>query len=315
MMEKVDFAFVWKEEQDVLSRLAAGVPENGTIVEIGTAMGGTSFIYHKTTAGKNVKIYTVDILDCTRARKNLKDTDVILVRKASSDFARTWIDEIGVPIDFLYIDGDHNFTGIYEDFNAWYPLVAPQGTVAFHDYDPDERGGIAHFAVKVFLDTLLSKGLLKDARHEYKILYGFKGNTAENTVSVDECFKTFLSIGKGINSTVGKMFDVSIPKGLDTLRERGAEFDSVQACYCIDNALKADFEYVDTITHSFHEFRRWVEMLSVLEHSSGTSLYPRECDKLSTPQKQSDLSQIIAREQLRISILRGILKTIVRWEP
>jgi len=314
-METINFAFVWKEEQEVLARLAERVPENGTIVEIGTAMGGTSYIYHGTTAGKNVRIYTVDVLDCRRARENLKNTDVVLVRKSSSDFAKTWQNEIKIPIDFLYIDGDHNFSGIYEDFNNWYSLVSPHGIVVFHDYDPQKRGGIAHFAVKIFIDALLSKGFLENTRHEYKMFYGLKGKKKSGTVNFSDCFQTFLEIARGINVAIGAIFSGTIATGTGTLIERSMEFNSVQACYCLDYALKHDFEHVDSITHSFGEFRRWVEMLSVLEHSVGSSLYPCNYRDIRYPDTHNELSRIIAHEQLRISILRMILKTIVRWDP
>lgn len=41
-MENMEFALAWKEEQEKLQSYAAGVPEKGTIVEIGTGLGGTA---------------------------------------------------------------------------------------------------------------------------------------------------------------------------------------------------------------------------------------------------------------------------------
>lgn len=36
-------------------------------------------------------------------------------------------------IDFLFIDGDHSYSGVEQDFQMYSPLVRPGGIVAFHD--------------------------------------------------------------------------------------------------------------------------------------------------------------------------------------
>ena len=37
------------------------------------------------------------------------------------------------PLDFIFIDGDHSYEGLRDDWEAWNPLVAPQGIIALHD--------------------------------------------------------------------------------------------------------------------------------------------------------------------------------------
>jgi hypothetical protein len=314
-MDLVNFAFIWKEEQEILAQLATLVPENGTIVEIGTAMGGTAMIFQRTVQNRGVKIYSIDTLDCLRARENLKDTDVILIHRPSKEFANVWKTNVNRPIDLLYIDGDHNFNSVFEDFNEWFPLVTPGGTVAFHDYDPIERGGIAHFGVKICLDTLISKGLLVDVHHDYKILSGIKKNFDEVLLDWKDCFQTFLKTAEKINTTRREICRDSIPEALAMLRERSMPFDSLEACYCIDYALRNGFEHLDTHTCAFYDFRRWVEMLSVLEHAHGTSLFPEHSDDIPSPETSLILSKMIAHEQMRISILVLILRTLVDWNP
>ena len=55
-----------------------------------------------------------------------------------------WIEDTGVhaanhpkvlenPIDFLFIDGDHSYSGLSGDWEAWSPLIAIGGLVALHD--------------------------------------------------------------------------------------------------------------------------------------------------------------------------------------
>jgi predicted O-methyltransferase YrrM len=38
-------------------------------------------------------------------------------------------------IDFLFVDGDHSRTGIFQDCVRYLPRVKPGGLVAFHDYN------------------------------------------------------------------------------------------------------------------------------------------------------------------------------------
>jgi predicted O-methyltransferase YrrM len=37
------------------------------------------------------------------------------------------------PVDFVFIDGDHSEEGLRADWQAWSPLVEPDGIVALHD--------------------------------------------------------------------------------------------------------------------------------------------------------------------------------------
>src|SRR5439155_15474564 len=39
----------------------------------------------------------------------------------------------GVPLDLLFIDGDHTYEGVKRDFEMYSPMVRPGGIVAFHD--------------------------------------------------------------------------------------------------------------------------------------------------------------------------------------
>ena len=39
----------------------------------------------------------------------------------------------GRPIDFLFVDGDHSYSGVSQDFAMYSPLVRKGGIVAFHD--------------------------------------------------------------------------------------------------------------------------------------------------------------------------------------
>jgi hypothetical protein len=58
-----------------------------------------------------------------------------------SHAVRTWLDFGDVHpfvsmqggLDFLFIDGDHNYAAVKQDFKDWAPLVKPGGLLAIHD--------------------------------------------------------------------------------------------------------------------------------------------------------------------------------------
>jgi predicted O-methyltransferase YrrM len=53
----------------------------------------------------------------------------ILLRRWSHEAAAGW----STPIDFLFIDGDHSWTGIDRDWRSWSGHVLSGGVVALHD--------------------------------------------------------------------------------------------------------------------------------------------------------------------------------------
>ena len=52
------------------------------------------------------------------------------------------------PVDFLFIDGDHRYEGVSQDFELYSPLVADGGLIGFHDIVPGPEsnvGGVPRF--------------------------------------------------------------------------------------------------------------------------------------------------------------------------
>jgi len=47
-------------------------------------------------------------------------------------------------IDFLFIDGDHTYNGVKQDYEMYGPLVRKGGIIAFHDIGLNEEGGVYH---------------------------------------------------------------------------------------------------------------------------------------------------------------------------
>lgn len=192
------FSNLWKEEQRVISKISDIVPDNGTIVEIGTFQGGTSQILYESTHKRGIKIYTVDIKPSALSYKNLENTNVEIIAKSSRDASVIWGDLVNRPIDLLFLDGSHKFKDVFDDFNSWVNWLKPNGTIIFHDYDPVERGGVVHLGVQICVDTVISNGFLNGPEHEYKLLYGTVVSPGELKLSANNCLETFIAIGNKI---------------------------------------------------------------------------------------------------------------------
>jgi cephalosporin hydroxylase len=152
----------WQKKDEILSLLGlVEALEPVTVVEIGTASGGTLFMLTE-VAAVNATIISVDLpggrlggetsdmrFDYPAWRTRLyrgfarEDQTVHALRADSHDVAtvrevRRLLGER--TIDFLFIDGDHSYDGVRQDFELYSPLVRKDGVVAFHDIVPGGPG-------------------------------------------------------------------------------------------------------------------------------------------------------------------------------
>jgi len=152
----VDFAFSvcgglikpLQEKAEILELLTVLVKEKPKIIlEIGTFVGGNLFLFSQ-IAPPDAVIISVDLPGGAfgggyplwriplfklflRGKQKL-----FLARVDSHDpRTRTKVDSIlrGRKIDFLFIDGDHSYEGVKQDFEVFSPLVKNNGLIAFHD--------------------------------------------------------------------------------------------------------------------------------------------------------------------------------------
>lgn len=159
------------EIRDLANRLQEHPLRN--VCEIGTYKGGTLFIWCQ-LAAPDARIFSIDLpggqfgggynkkslplfqsfcqpgqtLKCIRG--NSHDSSV------RDDFARQ-LD--GSELDFLFIDGDHTYEGVKDDFEQYSPFVRSGGLIAFHDIRP--RPELPHIQVH-----RLWEDLKRTHRHE-----------------------------------------------------------------------------------------------------------------------------------------------------
>ena len=118
-----------------------------TVVEIGTAQGGTLYAWCK-IAEPGALIVSIDLphgpfgggyalKDIKRFRRfKRKDQQLYFLRKDSQRQAtkKKLIEMLsGRKIDFLFIDGDHRYAGVKRDFRLYSPIVKQNGLIVFHD--------------------------------------------------------------------------------------------------------------------------------------------------------------------------------------
>jgi len=68
----------------------------------------------------------------------------------------------GEPVDFIFIDGDHSYEGLHNDWQAWSDLVEPDGIVALHDSRSSATRQIDNAGSAIFTREVI----LKDSRFE-----------------------------------------------------------------------------------------------------------------------------------------------------
>lgn len=125
--------------------------DNALFVEIGTWKGRSAVYMAEQIkqSNKNIKFYTIDLFKYTQDYVNenrlLNDSfyeevikniepvkQYINLIKSSSDKSFKLFEDNS--IDFLFIDGDHNYDGIKKDLELWYPKVKIGGIIGGHDY-------------------------------------------------------------------------------------------------------------------------------------------------------------------------------------
>lgn len=123
------------------------------IMEIGTYRGGTLFVFSQ-LADPSATVISLDFhfsflgkvygaLQNQIMRKFVRNGKSLFLIRQNSHLPQTLkvVRDIlqGHELDFLFIDGDHSYEGVREDFMMYSPLVREGGLIAFHDIA--ESGG------------------------------------------------------------------------------------------------------------------------------------------------------------------------------
>jgi len=134
-------------------------------LEIGTDSGGTFYLFTKISTGKKISLdiphgrFGVDTFDID-ARNSLMQSWSDNVHIISGDSHKmeslNQVKKIldGEMLDLLFIDGDHTYTGVHQDYMMYSNLVRDDGYIVFHDINDTEKHRGFGIAVNVFWNQL-----------------------------------------------------------------------------------------------------------------------------------------------------------------
>ena len=141
-----------KPLEQLLDNVAEIEPE--TVVEIGTARGGTFYLMVRflKSADKFVSVnlgwsfgykYKKKLLEKIDPDKRLSFIVGDSHDKSTYERVRQATDS---EVDFIFIDGDHSYDGVKQDFEMYKDLVCEGGIIAFHDIQHQHsRVGVDEF--------------------------------------------------------------------------------------------------------------------------------------------------------------------------
>ena len=123
------------------------------VVEIGTALGGTLYLWTQ-AAADDALVISIDLPGgpfgggypaCRepfyRAFGRAGQSLELIRGDARAPETRTDVDRrlAGRPVDFLFIDADHTYAGVLANVQLYGPRVRAGGLIAFHDIRPNPR--------------------------------------------------------------------------------------------------------------------------------------------------------------------------------
>ncbi len=118
-----------------------------TLLEIGMDEGGTLFLWTRAAAA-DAHLIAIDtrppgpiglwspfpLVRRGFAREDQR-IDLLMAADSHEPATASRVQKLlsGQKIDLLFIDGDHSYEGVWQDFRKYSPLVRPGGLIAFHD--------------------------------------------------------------------------------------------------------------------------------------------------------------------------------------
>jgi hypothetical protein len=142
-----------RPELQVITQVAAEVPKDGVIVEIGS-FAGRSSVHWAANSDPSVKIFCVDPFDAIVDQYSLEhiqgSAGDVAGRPSGELFLQhtaAWVERLipiavasppptwDRPADVVFVDGDHSAGGVTRDLEFWIDWLTPNGVLLGHDWD------------------------------------------------------------------------------------------------------------------------------------------------------------------------------------
>ena len=139
------------QERLALFQTALGLPQQFTVVEIGSYLGASTAFLGLAALQRDGTIHAVDSWEnnamgpegerdtWAEFRTNTAPFEHFITPHRGYSTA-VYAHGGGIPCDLLFIDGDHSYAAVKADLRDWVPTIKPGGWLAMHDIDqPDVR--------------------------------------------------------------------------------------------------------------------------------------------------------------------------------
>jgi predicted O-methyltransferase YrrM len=135
--------FTTRAELEALFDLATACPPGAQALEVGSYLGASTCYIAAGLKEKGGRLWCIDTWQNETMPGGIRDTyeefqrntrgmrDMITTVRKRSDAILPH--EVPARLDLVFLDGDHSYEATKADFQMVEPLIAPQGTVAFHD--------------------------------------------------------------------------------------------------------------------------------------------------------------------------------------
>ncbi len=135
-------------QEEYLFNKVKSLPNDAIIVEIGSFRGRSTAAIAFACVGTQRKIYCIDPWNLAEQdfgnvfktwqnnlRRNGLESYATPLKGYSRDILSRWQELTGgKEIDFMFIDGGHEYEDVLLDFQLAFPLVKSEGWIAFHDF-------------------------------------------------------------------------------------------------------------------------------------------------------------------------------------
>lgn len=169
----------WLEfrEQVLLYTLAQKVPKDKAIVELGSWMGkSTVMLAAGSLSATRAPVYAVDLFTLpvndpydysqhlvsgtqeyeSMFWRNINEyglaSIVKAVKSSTVEAAKAWT---GMPIQLLFVDANHSYGEVRDDFLAWVQHCDEGAQIAFHDYVSDKFAGVRRLVDRLVISRIL----------------------------------------------------------------------------------------------------------------------------------------------------------------
>ena len=155
-----------------LFKIGQALPDNARCIEIGSLRGLSAYLVHlgAKQAKKNIKIYCIDMWEADELEPESGIPNAELLDDAYTFFLKNIIDK-ELPftpmkgnsndfygcfepnsIDYLFIDGAHDYTQVLLDLKHYFPLLKKDGVCLMHDCTPNSDVYFALIAYSRMVD-------------------------------------------------------------------------------------------------------------------------------------------------------------------